>query len=315
MGFVEAMVDRGLRARPSRTGRSSRCRSRGSPSTRHGTVRIRQARPPLRDGARRPGRRARRRCGSAGVRLPVFDDALVAGGRVKAIVAPGLGGATRREIDELDRAPPGGSGRRVSSMSRSRPMAARIADREVPRPRTGATGSSPRSAPRRAISSSSWPTRRRRRPTSSVGCRSTRRRAARPGRPRRPGLLLGPPLPDVPVGRGGAALGRDPQPVQRGRARGRGPADDRLAATRPKPSPERSGRPGAGAAVRSRPQRLGARRRHRSGSIDASCSSGASRSRARPPTGCGRSSARCSTRSSTAHRRTAGSPSASIAGR
>jgi aspartyl-tRNA synthetase len=35
----------------------------------------------------------------------VFDDALAAGGRVKAIVAPGLAGITRREIDELtDRA-------------------------------------------------------------------------------------------------------------------------------------------------------------------------------------------------------------------
>jgi aspartyl-tRNA synthetase len=31
----------------------------------------------------------------------VFDDALGAGGRVKAIVAPGMAGATRREIDEL----------------------------------------------------------------------------------------------------------------------------------------------------------------------------------------------------------------------
>ena len=31
----------------------------------------------------------------------VFDGALSSGGRVKAIVAPGLGGATRREIDEL----------------------------------------------------------------------------------------------------------------------------------------------------------------------------------------------------------------------
>jgi aspartyl-tRNA synthetase len=31
----------------------------------------------------------------------VFDDALAGGGRVKAIVAQGLGGATRREIDEL----------------------------------------------------------------------------------------------------------------------------------------------------------------------------------------------------------------------
>ena len=31
----------------------------------------------------------------------VFDEALAAGGRVKGIVAPGMGGATRREIDEL----------------------------------------------------------------------------------------------------------------------------------------------------------------------------------------------------------------------
>ncbi len=31
----------------------------------------------------------------------VFDEALAAGGRVKAIVAPGMGGITRREIDEL----------------------------------------------------------------------------------------------------------------------------------------------------------------------------------------------------------------------
>ena len=37
--------------------------------------------------------------GGSGFR--VFDEALAAGGRVKAIVAPGLGGATRREVDEL----------------------------------------------------------------------------------------------------------------------------------------------------------------------------------------------------------------------
>src|SRR5262245_50560278 len=37
--------------------------------------------------------------GGSGFR--VFDDALAAGGRVKAIVGPGMGGVTRREIDEL----------------------------------------------------------------------------------------------------------------------------------------------------------------------------------------------------------------------
>ena len=31
----------------------------------------------------------------------VFDETLAAGGRVKGITAPGMGGATRREIDEL----------------------------------------------------------------------------------------------------------------------------------------------------------------------------------------------------------------------
>jgi len=39
--------------------------------------------------------------GGPGSGFRVFDDALAAGGRVKAIVAPGLGGATRREIDDL----------------------------------------------------------------------------------------------------------------------------------------------------------------------------------------------------------------------
>ena len=37
--------------------------------------------------------------GGSGFR--VFDEALAGGGRVKAVVAPGMGGATRREIDEL----------------------------------------------------------------------------------------------------------------------------------------------------------------------------------------------------------------------
>ena len=47
-------------------------------------------RPELGDGAGRP---------SSGFR--VFDDVLASGGRVKAISAPGLGGATRRQIDDL----------------------------------------------------------------------------------------------------------------------------------------------------------------------------------------------------------------------
>ena len=71
----------------------------------------------------------------------VFDEALAAGGRVKAIVAPGMAGITRREIDELtDR-----SGRRVSPTSRSRPVA---------RSRARSPSSCPR---RRSVPSSSGP--------------------------------------------------------------------------------------------------------------------------------------------------------------
>ena len=54
------------------------------------------------DGAHRPRAGPVRRRGDA--RPPgsgVFDETLAAGGRVKAIVAPGMAGVTRREIDEL----------------------------------------------------------------------------------------------------------------------------------------------------------------------------------------------------------------------
>ena len=77
----------------------------------------------------------------------------------------------------------------------------------------------------------------------------------------------------------------------------------------------RPGRPRPGAPVRHRPQRLGARRRLGPDPPPRPARAELRRSRARPTTGCGRSSARSSTRSSTARRRTAGSPSASIAGR
>ena len=60
---------------------------------------IGQAGPALRDGARRPGAGAadgepRPASGCSTTRSPP-------GGRVKAIVAPGMAGITRREIDEL----------------------------------------------------------------------------------------------------------------------------------------------------------------------------------------------------------------------
>ena len=99
----------------------------------------------------------------------------------------------------------------------------------------------------------------RRRPRPAAGAP---RRAARPGGPRRPRLLLGPPLPDVPVGRRPRPLGRHPQPVQRRAAGGPRPADHDQ--RRPvEAGARRSGRPRPGDAVRPGPQRLGARRRQR----------------------------------------------------
>ena len=73
-------------------------------------------------------------------------------------------------------------------------------------------------------------------------------------------VRVDPPLPDVRVGRRERALARHAQPVQRRGPRGRGAARDHD--RRPGPSePGRSGGPGPGHAVRPRAQRLGARRR------------------------------------------------------
>ena len=169
--------------------------------------------------------------------------------------------ATRREIDEPDgareavrgegpRPPLGPGGRRAPR-----------ADREVPVRRTRRRPSASRPAPR------GRPGPRRR---GRIGRRQRRarppprgaRRAPRPRRPGRARLLLGPPLPDVPVGRAVQPLGRDPQPVQRRGPRGRGPADDGV--RRPgRPFAGRPGRPGPGDAVRRGAQRLGAGRRLR----------------------------------------------------
>ena len=316
MGFVEAMADRGLPAATARSGRSSRCRSRGSPSTRSWNGTAATSRTSGSGWSSSTWRRAlvdervgrRPASGSSTTRSRPAAGSRRSSPPVSA-ARPG------REIDELTERGPAVRGQGPRPCRRPRPMArsARRSpsssaedrlDRIVAAAGAEAGDLDPHRGRRPGVDG--------RRPRPAAG--RARRRAARPGRPRRPGLLLGPPLPDVPVGRGGRALGRDPQPVQRGRARGRGAAHDPR--RRPVEAVARgSGRPGPGAPVRHRPQRLGARRRHRSGSIDASSSSGASPSRARPTTGCGRSSARCSTRSSTARRRTAGSPSGSIAGR
>ncbi len=106
MAFVETVAIEVSRA--SVPGAADRPDPVPGPDVRRGdrALRLRQARRALRHGARRPRagarrcRRARRRRGSASSIPPS-----AAGGRVKAIVAPGMAGITRREIDELtDRA-------------------------------------------------------------------------------------------------------------------------------------------------------------------------------------------------------------------
>src|SRR6185503_2696919 len=55
--------------------------------------------------------------GKAASGFRVFDDALAGGGSVKAIVAPGLGGASRRELDDLTAAAQGYGARGLAHLS------------------------------------------------------------------------------------------------------------------------------------------------------------------------------------------------------
>src|SRR6185369_7972717 len=55
--------------------------------------------------------------GKAASGFRVFDDALAGGGSVKAIVAPGLGGASRREIDDLTEAARGYGARGLAHLA------------------------------------------------------------------------------------------------------------------------------------------------------------------------------------------------------
>ena len=102
MAFVEAMV---IEVSPGDAPGSAdppRCRSRASPTTRRSSGSARD-KPDLRFGMELvdlgPAWSDPTATPASGFR--VFDDALAAGGRVKAIVAPGMAGVTRREIDEL----------------------------------------------------------------------------------------------------------------------------------------------------------------------------------------------------------------------
>ena len=102
----------------------------------------------------------------------VFDGALADGGRVKAIVAPGLGGATRKELDELTERAKRFGAKGLVHLAPSPGGAARPG-RQVPVRRRRSAPSSSVPGPGRATSSWPSPTRRRSPPTSSAACASS----------------------------------------------------------------------------------------------------------------------------------------------
>ena len=196
-----------------------------------GAVRVRQAGPAVRDGARGPrprlvdAERAPARGSASSTRRSP------AGGRVKAIVAPGHGRRDAPRDRRADRAARSGSARRAWPTSPSRPAARSRARSRSSWPTTCRARSSTRPAPAEGDLSSSSPTRPRSRPTSSAGCASSSGRGS--GWPTRTSSrTAGSTASRCTSGTPRRPLGRDPQPVQRRRARGRGAARRRRPATR-----------------------------------------------------------------------------------
>ena len=209
----------------------------------------------------------------AGVRVPACSTtALAAGGRVKAIVAPGMAGDHPARDRRADRARPAVR-REGPGLPRARGRTARSRARSpssCPTTRSARSSSRPAAAEGDLIlivADTHEVDRRRARPAARGA-----RRPARAGRPERPGLRLGPPLPDVPVGHRERPLGRHPQPVQRRPARGRGAARDGL--RRPGRAVARRTRPAApGRSSTTSRSTAGSSAAARSGSIAATCSS------------------------------------------
>ena len=166
----------------------------------------------------------------------VFDSALAAGDRVKAIVAPGMAGITRREIDELtERARRFGAKGLASPVARARRLG-QEPDRQVP-VRRHAAGDRRADGRRRGRP---HPRRRGHARGRRRGARSPAGRARRPsraGRSERAVVRLDQSLPDVPVGHRERALARHPQPVQRRRCPRTRRCSSPRPATRRDPSP------------------------------------------------------------------------------
>ena len=152
----------------------------------------------------------------------VFSEPIAAGGAVFGIVAPGCGDYSRKQLDELiDLAKRHGAKGLVHLAVQADGALSRSGG-EVPRGPPGGAAGRPRSHARRPRAGG-------RRCRSQRRRRGARPRAAGDGRPPRPPtarrarVRLGPPVPDVHVGRRGSALGRHPQPVQRAAAGGQSP--------------------------------------------------------------------------------------------
>ena len=173
MGFVEAMaieVSRGDDARPADpAGAVPALHLRRG----HRALRLGQAGPALRDGARRPragaGRRAARRLAASASSTTRWPAA--AGSRPSS--RPGWAARPAREIDELTERAKRFGAKGLVHLAPSRPAAAAAARSPSSCPTTsqrahrrGGPG------PGRATSSWSSPTRRRSRPTCSAGCAS-----------------------------------------------------------------------------------------------------------------------------------------------
>ena len=226
---------------------------------------------------------------------------------------PGMAGVTRREIDELtERAKRFGAkglvhlaveaGGERQGPDRQVPVATRRSAAIVERDRRRRGRPHPRSSPTRR--------RHRRRPRPAA---RRARRAARPGRSRTCCPTSGSTASRCTSGTPRTAAGTPPTT----RSAASSPRTRRCSRPRPatRPTRRRTTRPAApGRSSTTSRSTAGSSAAGRSGSTAATCSSAASCCRATRSRRCARSSARSSTPSSTARRRTAGSPSASTAG-
>ena len=248
--------------------------------------------------------------GSSGFR--VFDETLAAGGRVKGITAPGMGGVSRREIDELTETARrfGAKGLVHLSVQAGGELHGPIAKFLVPEMQAAVRAAAgANDGDLILVVADTADT------TNDVLGRLRNEIAARLGLadPNELAYCWVHHFPMYQWDAEHAPLGRHPQPVQRRRARGRGAPATTVGRPR-RADARRSRRPRQGHAVRRGAQRLGARRR-----LGPDLGPEAARPQLQPAglhdrADAASASARSSRRSSTARRPTAASPWASTGG-